>query len=286
MSTLTEEPQPPAVPEAPDQAGEPSPLDPATEAELSRPLEPWENEKLNQSSLDPALEAALSRLQGAVRSDAEVDEFRAQERRDRVAALRRRAQMPRRQADFCRRQEDRSEGADWWSEATDWGACCSRVMAVVDAGGVVALAGPQGSGKTTMGVAVARKVTDRLESAVWAHLIDFMNAISDAKINGRLVAELREWVDPWLLVLDQADKVPVAEWENRQVFRMLDARYEASKPTVLLLNVESQDPGNWLGELAEKLGASVIDRIRETGSVELATWKSVRPTAGQVEGAQ
>lgn len=243
---------------------------------------------------EPAIESEiLEQLRGIqILPEAELDARKKEEWRQRVGQLRRAAGLPRRANEFCRERErvhaseNKGLGVTWWADGSPWAECLERVSDAASGGGTVALLGPQGKGKTTMAVCLARAFTRTEESVRWCDVVGFILAMQDAKSGGYQQREFREWEAPKLLVIDQADKMPSAEWENRLLFRLIDQRYNDMKSTVLLCNVESAVPSEWPGEVAKKLGASVWDRIRETGIVEIAAWPALRPDLGAERGSK
>ena len=52
---------------------------------------------------------------------------------------------------------------------------------------------------------------------------------------------------------------------------------------MLLGNVASRDPKMWATEMMERVGASIWDRVRETGVIEAMVWPDLRPDC-EVEG--
>lgn len=235
-------------------------------------------EKTEPPMADP-VQDALGRLEATIKTDAEVAEFQEEQRRQRVANLRRAACVPKRAARFCAERE-KAVGAEWWLSPSGWGRCVSDVLAAVEQGGLVAIIGPAGHGKTTAAAAVARAVTEREQEVLWNTVVGFVLAMQDAKCNGTQRAEMRTWSAPQLLVLDQADKMPTADWESRLLFTLLNERYDKGKATVLLCNVDAGAPPTWAQSIAGILGGSIMDRIRETGMVALTTWPALRPDAG------
>jgi DNA replication protein DnaC len=238
--------------------------------------------------LEATFRQQLSSIQ--TRSDDEIEAQRADEKKQRVAQLRREACLPRRANAFCKAMEQRGPleaGAEnWWGYGSPWAQCMDRIVSVAGAGATVAVLGPQGRGKTTLAVALARRFTFEERSVRWCDVVGFILAMQDAKSGGYQQREFREWEAPDLLVIDQADKMPAAEWESRLLFRLLDQRYNALKTTLLLCNVENGDPEAWAREVAGKLGASIWDRIRETGIVELTAWPALRQDLDAGKGGQ
>lgn len=239
------------------------------------------------ADLEALFRAQLEGVQ--VRSDEEVAEQRAYEMRQRVAQLRREAGLPVHATRFCREMEERyaarGETGNWWSSSgSPWGACLDRILEATINWATVVIMGPQGRGKTAMATAIARQFTSKARSVRYCEVIGLTVALQDAKIHGYQQKEHREWEAPDLLVIDQADKMPSVEWENRLIFRILDLRYNADKSTILLCNTVDGNPKKWAAEVSEKLGSSIWDRIRETGIVEVTAWDSLRPTLGEKGG--
>ena len=229
------------------------------------------------TSIEADVEAVLKGI--ALKSEDEIERARAEDAAARIRSLRRMAAFPHRAYAFAAEAEKRG-GAEWWRNGTPWGLCCLRILEAMEAGATVALLGPQGRGKTTMAVAVGRAMTAREKGVRWGDVVGFVMSLQDAKAAGNQTREFREWESPAVLMLDQADKMPDAEWESRLLFRLVDQRYNARRATLLLCNVASENPKEWAADAAEKLGASIWDRIRETGGVELANWPVLRPTHG------
>lgn len=83
-------------------------------------------------------------------------------------------------------------------------------------------------------------------------------------------AVTRKWRNAPFLVLDEMQSRSENAWENTELDHLINKRYAALLPTVLI--------GNFADETAaqESLGPRIIDRIRETGHLVPCEWASYR----------
>jgi DNA replication protein DnaC len=72
-----------------------------------------------------------------------------------------------------------------------------------------------------------------------------------------------------LLVIDEIQERSSSEWEDRIITHIIDRRYGATLPTIII--------GNLTPEFMEKnLGESIVSRVSETGGIIEMTGKSHR----------
>lgn len=74
---------------------------------------------------------------------------------------------------------------------------------------------------------------------------------------------------PSLLVIDEVQERGETAWEDRILTNLVDKRYGDGTDTLLIANLKP-------AALAENLGTSIADRLRETGGIIEATWGSFR----------
>ena len=67
------------------------------------------------------------------------------------------------------------------------------------------------------------------------------------------------------LVIDEAQERKESDWENTLLTNLIDKRYDALKPTVIIANLK-QDA------LDAALGPSIVRRVAETGGIIECTW--------------
>jgi len=75
----------------------------------------------------------------------------------------------------------------------------------------------------------------------------------------------------WLLVIDEIQERSNSEWEDRIITHIIDRRYGASRPTIIIGNLTPQS-------MAANLGESIVSRVEETGGIIKMTKKSYRKT--------
>ncbi|NQX00459.1 ATP-binding protein [bacterium] len=151
--------------------------------------------------------------------------------------------------------------------------------------GIVAFFGNRGSGKTRMAAEIARagrwpadepawnghtKVCGR--TALYIRAMDIFLNLRDCSKKGADRSEmdvLKSLSSAGLLVIDELQERGETEWENRVVSNLLDKRYAADRPTILIANLSRED-------LAKALSPSVRDRMQEQGKGFLFDWPSYR----------
>lgn len=149
-------------------------------------------------------------------------------------------------------------------------------------GGIAVFTGDCGTGKTRMSYELAKLHKERTEyvfglnkicPATYTTADKMLEALrssfsgdSDAK-SERNVAE--ELAAASLLVIDELDNSVKSEFGQRKLKRIIDERYMANLPTIIITNHDK----NKLGELLPK---PVISRIRENGKGFFFDWESFR----------
>ena len=152
-----------------------------------------------------------------------------------------------------------------------WGEALHKAIDVCTAGDSVTITGPRGTGKTEIAVCVARVFCEKRKRTAYLTAWDlFARFKRSYRDNGPPEADIMEGLGRApLLILDEIHERGETDWEDRTLVRLIDYRYGAKFPTILIANQKPE-------ELAESLGASVSDRLREAGMVIEATWPSFR----------
>lgn len=172
-----------------------------------------------------------------------------------------------------------------------WLEAFEAAKAAVEKCGIVAFLGGRGPGKTQMAAEVARdgkwprdaKVWNghqsvRDQTALYRRAMDVFLELRDAARNDSGTSEkkvLDRLEAVGLLVIDEFQERGGSDWENRIICNLLDKRYSAERPTILIANYTRE-------EMAGALSPSVKDRIRENGKAIIFDWPSFRqpkPTA-------
>jgi DNA replication protein DnaC len=157
----------------------------------------------------------------------------------------------------------------------DWGENADKAREVAEAvrgGGLAMLLGPFGTGKTQLAAWFVRACCfNQNKPAMYRRFADLLSEMrdecyerggSDARLMARL-ARVR------FMVIDELHHRRWSEDENLWLMRLLDHRYGAMTPTLLIANLTRE-------AARDSLDGSIIDRMREGGAVVEFTGASRR----------
>lgn len=138
------------------------------------------------------------------------------------------------------------------------------------------LCGRPGTGKTHLACSIADFLIRNGKSAVFTHAFDAVRTIKATWSRKSEITEaeaIRSFINPDLLILDEIGVQFGSEAEMLFLFEIINGRYEAIKPTIILSNLP-------IGELKSFIGERVVDRLREGGGKYIALdWESFRAQA-------
>jgi DNA replication protein DnaC len=159
-----------------------------------------------------------------------------------------------------------------WAETFDAG------MEVVSNGGIIALLGDRGNGKTQCGVEMVRRFCRQLHPCLYVRSREIGMKLREAFRSDTIKErdQVEFFVKPQLLVIDEAQEKPDSDFEQRSLTLILDRRYGEMKPTVIIANLDEP-------EFRRLVGVSVVDRIREGGGILMFDWPSFRLTKPEGE---
>jgi DNA replication protein DnaC len=150
----------------------------------------------------------------------------------------------------------------------------AEIAKQIEAGRNAIIFGQPGTGKDHLMVSLMRAaVLDAGVSVKWVNGMDlygdWRDGISSEKSERELVSSLSG-----AAVLAVSDPLPpsgpLTAYQQSMLFRVIDRRYRNAKPTWMTLNVANA------AEAIERLGAAVVDRLRE-GALKLwCNWSSYR----------
>jgi len=169
-----------------------------------------------------------------------------------------------------------------------WQAAYETAANVTKTGGIVALVGNRGTGKTQIAAEITRngmfptidastyasgcKINRTSQKSLYRRAIDIFLDLRDAAKNHTKRSEkevLAGLHDCGLLVIDEYQERGETEWENRIMRNLIDKRYADKRATIIIANLTRK-------ELFAGLGESVIDRARENGKSIECNWASYR----------
>ena len=175
----------------------------------------------------------------------------------------------------------------------EWQTAYQTALAIVESGGIVIAYGRRGTGKTQIACELAKHARfpnsekPRREWAMQSHpeyrpaiyckameiFIDLKNGYGRPKEPSEkdIIDKLSSAA---FLVIDEAHVRGETKYEDDKLTHIMDKRYDAMLPTMLITNVTRQD-------FAAQLSPSIISRIRETGGGIECNWASYRNTSNQ-----
>jgi len=156
------------------------------------------------------------------------------------------------------------------AEHKAWFAHWQIAIEIVLGGETLILCGIRGNGKTQMAVELLRSTCRDGRSCLYLLARQVGMRLREA-YDGTIGEEaaIRKLVRPHLLVIDECQERPDKDFEQRSMTMLLDMRYMAKKPTVLI--------ANWkLDKLSAILSDSILDRTHEGGGALVFDWPSFR----------
>lgn len=141
-------------------------------------------------------------------------------------------------------------------------------------GRCLVMCGKPGTGKNHLATAIVKVLRAKRFTALRIKASEFLDAYW-----GKEFAERDEWLRGMfrvdLLIVDEVEKASKSENARNAMFRLIDGRYEAMLPTLVITNQNR-------AELVETLGEPAYDRLTEGGSQRLVfDWESCRSTVGR-----
>lgn len=132
-------------------------------------------------------------------------------------------------------------------------------------GPVLILLGDRGTGKTVM----ATWMAGMLGFGCYTKAFDLFADIKKTYAANAKTTEdqvLRRYYQAGFLVIDEAQERKESEWENTILTNLIDKRYDALKPTVIIANLKEE-------ALNGCLGASILSRAQRTaGGLVVCDW--------------
>jgi DNA replication protein DnaC len=162
------------------------------------------------------------------------------------------------------------------AEAAAYAVKLDRLRSLVRGPCIVALVGPRGTGKTWMACAIVNATCRGGRRARYADATDYflqLKATYGPTAKEDQTAVEARFLAPAVLVLDEMHERGDTAWEDRMLTRLVNKRYADCKATVLVSN---DDPAAF----ADRVGASIADRINDDGAMIVCQWPSLRGRIG------
>ena len=153
-----------------------------------------------------------------------------------------------------------------------WDAAFREGLRVAKDGGILVFLGDRGTGKTQLAVTIIREFTFRGVGALyrrWQDIVLALRACFAKKAKQTDAAVIDMLAARPLLVIDEIQEQGRSDFDERTMTHLIDLRYGAKLPTVLIGNLTVE-------QYAEIVGPSILDRTKETGAVIVCDWPSFR----------
>jgi len=140
--------------------------------------------------------------------------------------------------------------------------------------GNAVLIGPTGTGKTHLLIALGYTACERGYSVRYSRVVDMINHLTTAQMNGLLGKALKTYTRPSLLLLDELGYLPIDKRGADLLFQVVAARYESGS-IVLNTNRPFREWGA-LFDVDNTLATALIDRLMHHGEAIVIRGDSYR----------
>ena len=161
--------------------------------------------------------------------------------------------------------------AEWDRTDTndEWAANHAKILSKMNSGGIIAVIGNRGTGKTRISAEVMRDyspVRGDYITAMGLFLRIRASFNSKGETEDQIVNEVSR---AKMLIIDEVQERGNTPWEDRILTHILDRRYADMRPTIIIANLTES-------ALTECLGESIVSRLFETGGILEMNGKSHR----------
>jgi DNA replication protein DnaC len=170
----------------------------------------------------------------------------------------------------------------------EWKEAYRKALAIAEFGGIIVCYGRRGTGKTQIAVEIAQNAKfnhaelPRREWKMQSHAeygpaiyMKAMEIFIDLKLGANRPKEpsekqvLKYLIAAAFLVIDEAHVRGETKYEDDKLTHIIDKRYDAMRPTMLITNLQRK-------EFAAQLSPSILSRIEEQGGGIECNWESFR----------
>jgi DNA replication protein DnaC len=140
--------------------------------------------------------------------------------------------------------------------------------------GCAVFIGPTGTGKTHLLNALGHAACEKGITVHFTRVVDMINVLTTAQINGTLEKRLRQYTTPQLLLLDELGYLPIDKRGADLLFQVVAARYESGS-IVVSTNRAFRDWGA-IFDVDNTLATAMIDRLMHHGEAIVIRGDSYR----------
>ena len=134
--------------------------------------------------------------------------------------------------------------------------------------------GPTGTGKSHLLDALGYTACEKGISVRFTRVVDMINVLTTAQIQGTLEKALRQYTIPQLLLLDELGYLPIDKRGADLLFQVVAARYESGS-IVISTNQAFRDWGT-IFDVNNTLASAMIDRLMHHGEAIVIRGDSYR----------
>ncbi len=132
--------------------------------------------------------------------------------------------------------------------------------------------GSMGTGKNHLAIALLKEIINKtVQKSIITEASKIIRSIKDSWVDKSKTEKevLESYTQPYLLIIDEIGVQFGSETEKQYLTEIINDRYNAMKPTILIGNLK-------IKEIEDLLGDRVIDRFKEGGEVLVFDWESYR----------
>jgi len=144
----------------------------------------------------------------------------------------------------------------------------------IDNAANVIFIGGVGLGKSHLAIAMGLAACHQQHSVLFASAIDAVNSLAGAQATGRLKQELRRYVRPRVLILDELGYLPIDKNGADLLFQIISQRYERGSTIITTNRVFKKWPEIFNNDAT--LTAAVLDRLLHHAETVTIEGKSFR----------
>jgi DNA replication protein DnaC len=138
----------------------------------------------------------------------------------------------------------------------------------------VVFVGPAGVGKTHLSTALGYHACQRGRSVLFTTAIDIVNHLLDAQVAHRLKHELRRYLNPDMLIIDELGYLPLDKAGADLLFQVISHRYERGSLVITTNKVFKSWPETFNNDAT--IASAILDRLLHRSEAVVIKGRSFR----------